>query len=254
LSLKTITDTLISLNICPIFNENDVLSPAELDFSDNDQLAYMVAAMVGADQVMIFSNVDGVYDRSPSELGATIILCIDDITSVMHAVDDSAGSGKGGMRSKLQSAEIITSLGISMRIANGCEENVLYRIASGENIGTVFPAKNVTKTNIKKWLVTAAVGNGKIIVSTFLADNLRNRRASSILFVGVERVEGDFDKDDIVDICDESGAILGRGRVRYNADDLRAKVADYRQLSDSEKAKIATAETIAVHYNYFVFV
>ena len=253
-SLKMVTGTLVSLGICPIFNENDVLSPAELDFSDNDQLAYMVGAMVGADHVMIFSDVNGVYDRSPSESDAQVIAQIDDIADVLHLVDDAHSSGKGGMRSKLQSAEIITSLGIAMRIASGYVENVLYRIASGENLGTLFPAKSVSKTNIKKWLTTAAVGNGKIVVSTFLADNLRQKRTSSILFIGIEGIEGDFDKDDVVDVCDENGVVLGRGCVRYGAEELREKVERYRHMTDTEKAQIKTAEIIAVHYNYFVFV
>lgn len=254
LSLKIVTDTLVSLGICPIFNENDVLSPAELDFSDNDQLAYMVGAMIGADEVMIFSNVEGVYDRSPSDLGARVIACIDNISDVVNLVDDSTSSGKGGMRSKLQSADVVTSLGIAMRIASGYEDHVLYRIAKGEHIGTVFPAKAVTKTNMKKWLTTAAVGTGRIIVSTFLADNLRSKRTSSILFVGIEKVEGTFHKDDVVDICDEHGVILGRGRVRYDAQDLQENVMQYRTLSDAQKAQRKTAEIIAVHYNYFVFV
>lgn len=252
LSLKTVTETLLRMNICPIFNENDVLSPAELDFSDNDQLAYMVAAMIGARQVIICTNVDGVYDGPPSDPSSRVITHINDIAAAIRRVDDGESTGKGGMRSKLQSADVVTSLGIAMRIVNGHVPHVLARVLDGEQIGTYFRPKRGEKSTLKKWLATAAVENGDIVVSTFLADRLRAKNVCSILFVGIEDIRGNFRAGDTVRVCDTRHTVLARGRVRYDADALREQVQAYKNLSATQKAQTPTAETIAVHYDYLV--
>jgi glutamate 5-kinase len=257
LSLRTVVENLLRLGIVPIFNENDVLSPEGLDFSDNDQLASMIAAMLVADKLILLTNVDGVYDGSPKDPASKIIPVIENAGDFMGKVDRSMKSGKGGMSSKLMSADLITSLGISMHIANGLEKNILSKIfIEGEIVGTFFPARDKKVRVTKGWIATAAVTAGKkIIVSTYLADILRKRsKTPSILFAGIERVEGNFSKDDIVEICDDEGKVLGRGQCRFDSDVLGRLVSDYRLKGDTEKAKVRTADTIAVHYDYFVFV
>ncbi len=253
LSIRTVTEGLMKLKVIPIFNENDVLSPEELDFSDNDQLASMVAAMLVADKLIVLSNVDGVYDnvagakRQAGPVIARAAACIQNR-------DDSISLGKGGMRSKLNIADLITSLGMAMHVANGRENKVVSRILSGEKLGTFFPAKSKKVKAIKNWLATAAVSRGKIYVSTYLADILQKKQTASILITGIEKIEGKFDKSEVVGIYDDSKKLLGRGLARYGSKEIEQKIVWYNKKSDNEKAKIKAADIVAVHYDYFSFV
>lgn len=253
LNLRTVTENLVRAGIIPIFNENDVLSPEELDFSDNDQLACMVTAMTVADKLIILTNVDGVYDGPPSDPNSQIAHFIDNINNFLSKVDKNATTGKGGMASKLMSADMITSLGIPMHIANGFTKSVISRILSEENIGTFIPAKNRKVNAMKNWLATGAHSGGKIVVSTYLADILRNKQTASVLFAGIERIEGDFRDKDVVEVCDDNGKVLGRGLSRFDAIELKSKLEKYKKKTDEQKARSKSSKLIAVHYDYFVF-
>jgi len=254
LSIRTVTESLLKLNIVPIFNENDVLSPEELDFSDNDQLASMVAAMLVADKLIILTSVDGLYDNFSKKSKNEVIEKIENAADFLKIVDDSKSLGKGGMKSKLLTADLITSLGISMQIANGFADRVIEKIIKGEKIGTFFPAKSKKVKALKNWLATAAVGEGRIYISTYLADIFKKKQTASVLFTGIEKIEGNFSKNEVVEICDDKGKILGRGISRYTSDELEKKIAWYLKKTDVEKRKIKAADIIAVHYDYFSFV
>ena len=262
LSLRVVTEELLRHRIVPIFNENDVLSPAELDFSDNDQLALMVATMVLADRLILLTDVPGVYDRPPQEPGAKLIPEIKNVTEFMTSFVAGEHKGKGGIQSKLLCAEAVTSQGISMNIASALEQRPLSRILADEKIGTFFPTADEKKEAKKSWLITSAAGAGKIMVSTILEDKLRqeptqdqkSRRTPSILFAGIENVVGEFNKGDVVEIAGDDGVALGRGIARYSSGELRKRIAEYVALPDEEQAKVRTAETIAVHANDFVFI
>jgi len=252
LSIRTVTESLMKLNVIPIFNENDVLSPEELDFSDNDQLASMVAAMLVADKLIVLSNVDGVYD-DVAGAKRQVIPVIEKASDYLKNIDDSKSIGKGGMKSKLNIADLVTSLGIDMYIANGSEKKVISRILAGEKFGTFFPAKSKKVKAIKNWLATAAVSHGKIYVSTYLADILKQKQTASILITGIERIEGKFNKGEVVGIYDDK-KLLGRGLTHYSSRDIEEKTVWYNKKSDNEKAKIKAADIVAVHYDYFSFV
>lgn len=260
LSLRIVTEGLLRHGIVPIFNENDVLSPEELDFSDNDQLALMTAAMILADRLVILTDVAGVFDRSPLETGAVLIPKIADVSAFLTDFEAGKHKGKGGIKSKLTTAEVITSLGIPMNIASGAEKMALTRIIDGEELGTSFPTASEREGAIKGWLVTAAVGTGRrIVVSTYLAEILRNganpeRRSPSVLLAGIEEIHGEFEKRDVVEIVDDAGVVLGRGLSRDSSKSLREKIPRYMALSDVEKAKVRSADIIAVHANDFAFV
>lgn len=252
LSLRTVTENLIKLKVIPIFNENDVLSPEELDFSDNDQLAGMVAAMLVADKLILLSNVDGVYD-SLVGIKRQVIPVIEKASDYFKNIDDSKSQGKGGMKSKLIIADLMNSLGIDMHIANAMDKKIISKIINGESVGTFFPAKDKKHKAIKNWLATAAVSRGKIYVSTYLADILKKKQTASILIIGIEKIEGKFDKSEVVGIYDDK-KLLGRGLTRYSSRDIEQKIIWYNKKSDNEKAKIKAADIVAVHYNYFSFV
>jgi glutamate 5-kinase len=254
LSIRSVAINLIRLGVIPIFNENDVLSPEELDFTDNDQQACMIAAMLSADKLIILTDVEGVYDGSPKDSKSKLISVIKEPTKFLAHVDKLSGSGKGGMRSKLLTADLATALGIDMHIADGLIPRVISKIMSGEKIGTYFPAKSKEKLKpIKSWLASAAASEGKIIVSTYLADILKRKQAASVLFSGIEKVSGNFKEGNTVEICHENGATLGRGLVRYGSDELKKQLVAYKKMSGKEKASLKTSSIIAVHYDYLVF-
>jgi glutamate 5-kinase len=255
LSLKTLVDNQLRLGIIPIFNEDDTLRPAKIRFSDNDQVACMITAMTVSEILIMLTDVEGVMDGPLSDSGSKVIPEIVEVDDFMSKIDLSAKISKGGMRNKLIMADLVTSLGSSMRIANGFQENVLSRIVIGkEQLGTFFPPKRKKASGIKSWLSTSATSDGKIVVSTYLADILRNKQTASVLFAGIESIEGNFDEKDVVDICDESGAILGRGIIKFSTEELKEKVRRHKEMSEEERDSMKTAEMIAVHYDYLVFI
>lgn len=254
MSIKTVAENLIRLGIVPIFNENDVLSPEELDFSDNDQLAAMVTAMLVADKLVLLTNVDGVLDKSPVNPRAKVVPLIKEVGHYIGKVDKSMISGKGGMKSKLMTADLVTSLGISTQIANGLGKNILTRIEDNEKIGTYFPPQRSKKIGtVRGWLATAAVSGGKIIVSTFIAEILRKKQTASVLFTGIEKIEGNFAEKEVVEVCDDEGRILGKGLCKYSAEVLAKRIEEYKMKSKTEKEMTKAADIVAVHYDYFVF-
>lgn len=255
LSLRTVVEGLLRLGVIPIFNENDVLSPEELDFSDNDQLAVVVAAMVKADKLIILTDVEGVYDRPLDEAGTKIVEQISNADEFLKTLRPGSGSsvGKGGIQSKLLAADLVTSLGISMHIASGKTSAPISRLIAGERIGTYFPTSGNKPKPDKLWLATAAVSTGKIVVSNYLADILREQqRAVSVLFPGIEEVQGEFNAKDVVEVCDVDGTVLGRGVCRHSSDDLKEKIEHYKALPEEEKERVIAAHIVAVHYDYFV--
>ena len=254
LSLRVVAEELLRLGIIPIFNENDVLTAEEINFGDNDQLAMMVSAMLNTDQLVVLTNVDGVFDRPPNDRKAIRLSEISDVDQFLsqYWVAGRSLSGKGGMRSKLLCAETLASLGIPMSIGSGLAKRPITRLLRGES-GTFFPAAERKEKASKVWLATASVPSGNIIVSTYLAELLRHKRAASVLLAGIEEIRGDFNKKDVVKICDDDQAVLGCGLVRFDSQELADKVKQYRALPDEEKAQIKAADTIAVHYNDFAF-
>ena len=152
-NLRATLDALLTLGVIPIVNENDTVSTAELDrpaengeasereriFGDNDKLSALLMKHIGADLLVLLSDVDGLYDRHPGTRGAKLIQRIEVIDdSVLALADGRSGRGRGGMISKLESARIVLRAGKQVIIANGRTPSVLERIVAGENLGTKF--------------------------------------------------------------------------------------------------------------------
>jgi glutamate 5-kinase len=149
-NLRAALDALLTMGVIPIVNENDTVSTMELDrptesrqreriFGDNDKLSALLLKHIGADVLILLSDVDGLYDRNPTEPGAAVLKKIDVIDeSILALADGSNGRGRGGMISKLESARIVLHAGKQVIIANGRTPHVLERIVSGEAVGTHF--------------------------------------------------------------------------------------------------------------------
>ena len=158
------------------------------------------------------------------------------------------------MKSKLLCAETLSALGIPMSIGSGLAEQPITRLLHDRGKGTSFTVAKQRVKASKTWLATASVSSGSIVVSTYLTEALRHKRAASVLLAGIENVKGDFKERAVVEVCDDDGIILGRGLTRFSSEELTAKVKWYRNLPDEEKAQVKAADVIAVHYNDFAFI
>ncbi len=252
LSIKGVTENLLRAGQVPVFNNNDVLAPGKVNLGDNDQLAALVGAMVGAEKVILLTNVDGLLDGEPGADGSNVVSVVKDAAAVSMLVNDNLSTGKGGMMSKLATAELVTSLGMDLHIASGLTDGVVSDILAGKETGTFFPRRISKPTSeFKRWLATAAVSAGKIVVSTTLADLLQNQRSASVLLTGVESIEGNFPAASVVEIYNDEGVMLGKGRTKYSSLQIRRKLKN-KTNRDTKMGGVANDEDI-IHYNHLVF-
>ncbi len=209
-------------NIIPIINENDSVAIEELMFTDNDELAGLIAAQIGADKLIILSNVEGVYTGHPHDSDARLIPVINPEEGWPEISALVSNQGRGGMLSKLSTARTMSGLGIATHIASMQGNDVVARVIAGEAIGTlVLPSSK--KSTIKRWIAfSTGEKHGAIYVNTCLYDLLKaNKHVMSILPVGIEKTAGDFQKSDLVDILSPQGEKIGVGIAKYDVATLQ---------------------------------
>lgn len=211
--------------IIPIVNENDVVAIKELVFTDNDELAGLVAAQLDADAVVLLTSTDGVLDRSPSDPDA---VTIHEITSAdlslyqRNITNEKTNVGRGGMRTKFSVAKKLMASGIAVHIALGTEPHVLREIYQGRAAGTRFvPARKTS--GIKRRLAhQGGLCRGVLVVNPCAAQLLMAKdRALSLLPIGIVACEGVFEKGDVVEIRDEKKKRIGFGMSAYDAEKVR---------------------------------
>lgn len=221
LNMRACFKALLRDNIIPIVNENDVISVSELMFTDNDELAGLVAAMINADGLIILSNIDGVYDGSPSDIGSKVIREIDcDDKKILAVVAPNKSSfGRGGMQTKLRIAQKAAKVGIDTFIANGKRQNILLSINKNEYIGTLFKAKTQV-SNVKKWIAYNDLERKGVVKINAGAENAlcASDIVSSLLPIGITNIKGNFKKGDIIKIINEDDVQIGVGIAQYNAE------------------------------------
>lgn len=214
---------LIDLDVVPIVNENDTVSVEQIRFGDNDTLAALVACLVRADRVVLFSDIEGLYTANPqTHPDAKLIPRVDRIThEIMQAASGPASRvGSGGMVTKLTSARVLGAAGIPMVICSGSAENALLRSLDDEPIGTLFTAREHHHeiTPRKLWIALADTPKGSVSIDAGAEAALEDK-GSSLLGVGITHVEGDFRKGDIVDVVSAKDRhVVARGVVRMPAD------------------------------------
>ncbi len=225
LSARLTLRALLDHGVVPIINENDTVATDEIKFGDNDQLAALVVNLIGADALIILTDVEGVRDAS----GVRMPIVHDiDREAVPVAGGSTSGVGSGGMASKVSSARIVTRTGVPAIVAPGREPDILPRVLAGVDLGTLFvPGPDVLSAR-KHWIAYGAKPAGRLIIDDGAARALRDH-GKSLLPAGIVAVEGDFELGDTVSIVGEApgsagGAErieLGRGLAAYPADDLR---------------------------------
>lgn len=217
LNMQNCLSALLAHGIVPILNENDVVSITELMFTDNDELAGLVSAMMNTSLLIILTNVDGVYDGDPSEPGTNLIHEYDPKLINLNAIATGrkSGFGRGGILTKCQTSEKIAGIGIPVHIANGKTDDVVLRIMNKEIIGTRFPARRLA-SSFKKYMAHAYEEvKGKVVVNEGARAALLSDKAHSLLPVGVIQVIGKFKKGDLIKILDENEREIGLGLARY---------------------------------------
>ncbi len=226
LNIKNCLECLLQQGAIPVVNENDVVSVTELMFTDNDELAGLIASMLNANALVILTNVDGIYNGHPSDPSSSVISEISsggiDVSAFVSA--EKSQFGRGGMITKTHMAQKVAQLGIAVHIANGTRNNILHSILQGDAPHTRFvPQKS--KSGKKKWIAhseTAAIGS--VTVNTGAKQALLSDKATSLLPVGVTAIVNDFKKGDIIKLVDESGSLIGLGRAEYGAEKAKEKL------------------------------
>jgi glutamate 5-kinase len=212
---------LLKLGAVPVINENDTVATTEIRYGDNDRLAARVAAMMGADLLVLLSDIDGLYTAPPqADPDAKLIPVIDRITPEIEAMAGGAASelSRGGMKTKIDAGKIATVAGAAMIIASGKVAAPLSRIDAG-GPHSLFRPEASPVTARKAWIVGHIDAPGVLTIDAGAVKALKQGR--SLLPPGVTRVDGDFHRGDTVIVVDEAGIELARGLVAYDAVDAR---------------------------------
>jgi len=214
---------LLRLQVIPVVNENDTVATDEIRFGDNDTLAALVANLVEADVLIILTDQAGLYDKNPVYYSDARL--IDQASATDAALAAMAGGshshlGRGGMITKIQAAKLASRSGTGSIIASGCEQNVIARILSGENIGTFLIANDEPLLARKRWLAGQLKVNGKVVLDDG-AVKVLEKSGKSLLPIGVHAISGSFKRGELVACHDQSGREVARGLVNYSADEVR---------------------------------
>ncbi len=211
---------LLRLGAVPVVNENDTVSVDEIKFGDNDRLAALVAALVGADLLVVLTDVAGLHEGDPAK-GAPLLPEVNDFdVARRHAGDAASGVGTGGMRSKVEAAAIAARFGVSTVVASGREARPVTRIVAGEPLGTFFHTSVGRLQARKHWIAYALKARGRVLVDAGAQHALVDKN-KSLLASGVRGAEGTFGAGDPVEIIGEDGAAFARGLCAFDADELR---------------------------------
>lgn len=218
LNQKQCMEVMLEHGVIPIVNENDTVAVTELMFTDNDELSGLIATMMGAEALIILSNIDGIYNGDPSSPASSVIRTIPEETTDLSAYIQTKKSsfGRGGMITKCNIARKVAREGITVIIANGSRENILPDLLSSDSdtVCTVFEASRHELSSVKKWIAHSdGYAKGSLVINDNAKARLLSENAVSLLPVGITAVEGEFEKDDIVRIKDLEGEIIGIGKV-----------------------------------------
>jgi glutamate 5-kinase len=244
---------LLAWQVVPVINENDTTTTDEISFGDNDFLAAQVAILVGADELVLLTDIDGLHTADPRKDPSAAL--VTDVRSFEELEDMEIGVstsplGSGGMRSKVVAAEMATAAGIPAQVTCGTNRDAVARALAGQRSGTRFHPQEGRVSSFKLWLKYAKPTQGMLAVDEGAERALRER-GTSLLPVGVVDVRGEFEAGDAVEVraAGSNGHPIGKGIVNYSAAELR-RIKGMQSAEVRELMPRATEE--AVHRDYFV--
>ena len=225
LNARGTLDTLLECGALPVINENDTVATSEIRYGDNDRLAARVAQMLGADLLVLLSDVDGLYTADPStDDSARHIPLVNTLTEDLRASAGSAntqrGVGSGGMATKLAAVDIAREAGCSVIIARGDSPNPIGDLEDQSARGTLFPASTTPRKARASWLAGHLAPEGRLTVDEGAANALLN--GNSLLPVGVQSVHGQFARGAAVEVCRMDGSVMGLGVTAYASEEALA--------------------------------
>ncbi|MCA9024428.1 MAG: glutamate 5-kinase [Planctomycetaceae bacterium] len=252
LNIRNTLNTLFEYDAVPIVNENDTVSVSEIRFGDNDRLAALVTTLLNEPLLVILSVVDGLFDGDPDDPQTRVISQVDEWNDELFqkAADTRSKRGTGGMQSKLQAIKTATAVGESVILTNGTSPTVLDDILAGQEVGTLFLAGGRSLPAWKRWIGYSMPSSGRL----HLDDGARRavcERGTSLLAIGVTRVEGDFEKGAIITLIGPDGRELGRGLTNFGSRDaatIAGKRSDQIQslLGDLSYTEVVHRDNLVV--------
>ena len=209
---------LLDLGVVPIINENDAVTTAELKFGDNDRLAALTSHLVGAQALVLLTDVDGLHDKSPRQAGARRIPFVANVDDVGHVPISAHGStvGTGGMVTKMESVRIATGSGIPVILTAATH---IKPALDGQDVGTFFAATGRRINARRLWIAHAAVIQGSLYLDSGAVAAISQGHAS-LLPAGITKVRGEFDAGDPVQLCTSDGTVIARGLCAYDSREL----------------------------------
>ena len=227
---------MLEMGAIPVINENDAVTVDEIKIGDNDQLSATVATLVDADALIILSDIDGLYTANPAtHPDAQIIHEVPEITPEIERLAGGAGTtmGTGGMMTKIEAAKVAMNAGVTMVIAPGARDHVLRDVLNGEEVGTLFPAKESHLRLRKSWIAFGKRIEGDIVVDRGCEKAMR-QCGSSLLAAGIVSAEGEFTRGSTVRVLTKDGQEIARGVVNYGRSELMDLIG--RQTKDFPEA------------------
>lgn len=220
-NMETCFLNILKSKVLPIVNENDVVAIKELLFTDNDELTSLVALQLDADAVFMLTSVDGVIAGDINGANSSVLsdVTIDELRSVEKFVTlDKSNMGRGGMLTKFAMARKMMSAGITVYLLNGKKGKGILDILNGKKMGTHFIADKKVSSRKRRLAHGDSLARGKIIINKLLEEQiLSDKKARSILPVGVVSATGDFKVGDVISIVNQKGRTLGCGITKYDA-------------------------------------
>jgi glutamate 5-kinase len=246
---------LLGLGVIPIVNENDTVAVDELKFGDNDTLSALVASLVNADWLFLLTDVDRLYSadprHNPDAQPIALVNRLEELKELQVQVGDRGSNwGTGGMMTKISAAQIATGAGVRTVIMQGRSPQNIEKILQGESIGTQFEPQPRPVSARKRWIAHGLVPAGTLYLDDGAVNAIRHA-GKSLLAAGIIAIEGDFESQDAVVICDRDGAEIARGVVNYNHLEL-AKVKGQQSDAIADILGYPSPETVVHRDNLVV--
>ncbi|MDR1401276.1 MAG: glutamate 5-kinase [Endomicrobium sp.] len=257
LNMRNTLNTLIENDVIPIINENDSVAVEEINFGDNDTLSALVAAATNASKLVIFTDVDGIYDAYPSK--SSIIPRIEKITEEIERLatgnSSSSEKGTGGMKTKIIAAKIAGASGVDTIITNGLKLNSLKNIVSGssfDQVGTLIKASLRSFEAKKSWIAFSKKVKGTIFVNAKAMEALVSK-GKSLLAVGIMKVSGNFKRGDSVSISNfenSNNKDFARGLTNYDSEIIEKikgkKVLEIEKIIDVTDDEVIHRDNLVI--------
>lgn len=247
---------LLKLNVIPVVNENDTVAVEELKFGDNDTLSALVASLVRADWLFLLTDVDRLYSADPRSVPdakpITLVSSIEELTKLQVNTTSSGSQwGTGGMATKISAARIATAAGVRTVITEGKQPSNIHKIIQGESIGTQFEPQPEPTSARKRWIAYGLVPEGTLYLDEG-AEVAISGGGKSLLAAGITAVEGEFNPNVAVQLCDRDGKEIARGLVNYGSRELE-KIRGQRSSEIPVILGYQGAETV-VHRDNLVLI